>query len=95
MPAVLIEAGFLGLPSVATPVEGIVDILDEGRAGELVARDDVESLRDGLVQVLDDPVHAARVGAAARERCVANYDIDVVAERWERVLSEVAPDVTS
>lgn len=95
MPAVLIEAGFLGLPSVATPVEGIVDILDHGHTGELVARDDVESLRDGLVRVLDDPVHASRIGVAARERCAANYDIDVVAERWERVLSEVAPDITS
>jgi glycosyltransferase involved in cell wall biosynthesis len=95
MPAVLIEAGFLGLPSVATPVEGIVEILDHGRAGELVTRDDVASLQSGLARVLDDPGHAAQLAIAARDRCLANYDIDVVAAGWDRVLREVERDVTS
>lgn len=95
MPAVLIEAGFMGLPSVATPVEGIVEILDHGRAGELVAPDDVASLRDGLARVLDDPVHAAGLATAARARCVTNYDIDVVAAGWHDVLREVERDVTT
>jgi glycosyltransferase involved in cell wall biosynthesis len=95
MPAVLIEAGFLGLPSVATPVEGIVEILDHGRAGELVTRDDVASLQSGLARVLDDPGHAARLATAARDRCLANYDIDVVAAEWDRVLREVERSVTS
>ena len=36
MPAVLIEAGLMGLPVVATPIEGIVDIVDPGITGELV-----------------------------------------------------------
>lgn len=95
MPAVLIEAGFLGIPAVATPVEGIVEILDHGRAGELVTRDDVASLQSGLARVLDDPDHATQLADAARERCLANYDIDVVAAKWERVLREVERDITS
>lgn len=89
MPAVLIEAGCMGVPSVATPVEGIVEILDHGRAGELVPRDDTYALTTALDRVLSDRGHADALAAAAREHCLAVYDIATVAEQWDRVLTEV------
>jgi len=88
MPAVLIEAGLMGVPVVATPVEGIVEITDHGRAGELVRRDDIGDLTDAMARVLTDPTHASELARRARAHCLANYDIDVVAEQWERVLDE-------
>jgi glycosyltransferase involved in cell wall biosynthesis len=88
MPAVLIEAGFMGVPAVATPVEGIVEILDHGEAGELVPRDDVAALAGALRRLITDAGHADRVAAAARARCHAEYDIDVVAAKWGAVLDE-------
>jgi glycosyltransferase involved in cell wall biosynthesis len=89
MPAILIEAGLMGVPTVATPVEGIVEILDHGRAGELVAGDDPAALQEALERVLSDRGHADALAAAARERCLAAYDIAIVAEQWDRVLTEV------
>ncbi len=89
MPAVLIEAGFMGVPTVATPVEGIGEILDEGRAGVLVAKDDVGSLVAGIERVLTETTHAAALAAAAREHCLDHYAIDVVAARWDAMLSRV------
>jgi glycosyltransferase involved in cell wall biosynthesis len=89
MPAVLIEAGFMGVPAVATPVEGIVEILDEGRAGELVPPDDVRALADALGRLVTDHDHATVLADAARAHCRAAYDIDVVAARWEKVLDDV------
>jgi glycosyltransferase involved in cell wall biosynthesis len=88
MPAVLIEAGFMGVPAVATPVEGIIEILDRGNAGELVPQDDVEALATALGRVLTDRDHAARLAEAARAHSRAEYDIDVVAAKWEAVLDE-------
>jgi glycosyltransferase involved in cell wall biosynthesis len=88
MPAVLIEAGFLGVPSVATPVEGIVEILDDGNAGVLVDRDDVAALTQAISALLDDPGRASSLATAAREHCLAHYDIAVVAKLWLRVLDE-------
>jgi glycosyltransferase involved in cell wall biosynthesis len=89
MPAVLIEAGFMGVPTVATPVEGIVEILDHGRAGELVVGDDPHALGAALERVLSDRQHADALAEVAREHCLAEYDIARVAERWDRVLAEV------
>jgi glycosyltransferase involved in cell wall biosynthesis len=88
MPAVLIEAGFQGVPAIATPVEGIVEILDEGKAGVLVAKDDVAALSRAIASLLDEPDRARDLAAAARTHCLARYDIDVVAKQWLRVLDE-------
>lgn len=90
MPAVLIEAGLMTLPVVATPVGGIVDIVDPGVTGDLVAIEAVDALRIALDRILGDRTRAAQLGEAARARCLARFTIDVVAEEWERVAGELA-----
>jgi glycosyltransferase involved in cell wall biosynthesis len=90
MPAVLIEAGFLGVPAIATPVEGIVEILDGGSTGDLVEPDDVDALAAAIGGLLADPDRAGRLADAARAHCRAHYDIDVVAAEWEAVLDEAS-----
>jgi glycosyltransferase involved in cell wall biosynthesis len=89
MPAVLIEAGLMGVPAIATPVEGIGEILDHGRAGELVPRDDVEALRDAIARVLTDSDHAHALATAARRHCLDHYAIDVVAAQWDEMLGQI------
>lgn len=89
MPAVLIEAGLMGVPAVATPVEGIGEILDHGRAGELVPRDDSNALRDAIARVVTDAEYARSLAAAARRHCLDHYAIDVVAEQWDDVLGHL------
>lgn len=87
MPAVLIEAGFCGLPAVATPIAAIADIVLDGRSGRLVPVGDVSALARGIREVV-----GARdvLGEAARQHCMASFEIGVVAASWERVISEVA-----
>lgn len=89
MPAVLIEAGFLGVPCVATPVEGIPEILDHGRAGMLVPRDDAGALAAAVEELLRDRGRAQAVADHARAHCTSRYAISVVAEQWAGVLDEV------
>ena len=71
MPATLIEAGLLGLPTVTTPVNGIPDIVIDGSTGELVPVGDVVALTRAVRGLLDDPERARRLGTAARVHCAA------------------------
>jgi glycosyltransferase involved in cell wall biosynthesis len=87
MPAVLIEAGMLGLPVVATPVEGIVDIVLDGRTGRLVT---VDEPRETALAVAETAARADELGAAARGHCLTNFEIGPVAERWQEVLERVS-----
>lgn len=83
MPAVLIEAGLSALPAVATDVGGIRGIVVSGVTGELIEPDNVSALSQALKKVSERP---ETYGQAARAHCVANFDIEVVATAWERVL---------
>lgn len=86
MPAVLIEAGIMGLPAVATPIEGIVDIIRDGDTGRLVAPDDVVATAHAVAEV---GTRVTEFGMAARAHCLANFEITPVAARWHQVLEDV------
>ena len=82
MPAVLIEAGFRRLPSVATDIGAIAQVIEHGRTGLVVPEADVIPLGEAVGSLLDDPEVADAMGTAAEARCVQRFEIDVVAETW-------------
>lgn len=83
MPAVLIEAGLSELPVVATRVGGTDEIVAGGVTGETAEPEDVPGLIDALQKIFADP---CVYGRAARERCMKNFEIGVVAAAWDQVL---------
>ena len=89
MPAVLIEAGLTGLPAIATPVQGIPDIVQDGVTGRLVPIGDAEALATALNAVLVDKEAARGMGLAARQHCLERFSIDVIARKWMRVCEAV------
>lgn len=67
-----VEALLAGRPLVASAVQGLAEIVRDGRTGLLVAPGDPVALADGVERLLDDPSLAARLAVAgladARER---------------------------
>jgi glycosyltransferase involved in cell wall biosynthesis len=87
MPGVLIEAGLSTRPSVAFDVGAVSEIVLDGETGALVPVDDVAGLAAAIDRVLGD---AVRMGAAAREHCLARFEIGVVGTRWAELVAELA-----
>jgi glycosyltransferase involved in cell wall biosynthesis len=83
-PWVLLEAMACGTPAVSTRVGAIPEMLDDGRAGVLVAHADPRSLREAIDGLLRDPQRRAELGGRARARCEVRYD----ARRQFGLLSE-------
>jgi glycosyltransferase involved in cell wall biosynthesis len=79
-PLVSYEAAAASLPVVATPVNGVEDLLAEGTAGVAVRRDPVE-LAAVLSRLSNDPELRRRLGRGAREAALAF--------RWERSVESV------
>jgi hypothetical protein len=79
------EAMASGLPVVASAVGGLVDVLDDGRAGVLVPPDDAQALAVAIKGVLDDPAESARVAAAGRARAATRYTVDAMVGGVEAV----------
>lgn len=65
---VLVEAGALGIPVVATASRGARQAVVEGVTGLLVPPRDPRALADALLRVAGDPALAARLGSAAIAR---------------------------
>jgi glycosyltransferase involved in cell wall biosynthesis len=67
---VTFEAAASGLPIVATPVNGVRELIEDGRNGFLVAPDP-EVIAERLCRLAEDPALRERVGAAARRSALA------------------------
>ncbi len=76
----LLEACASGLAVIATRVGGTEDVIAPGRSGLLVPPDDADALAAALRDAVADGDLRARLGAAARARVVAQYDLAATAQ---------------
>jgi len=88
MPASLIEAGLCGVPTLATDVGSIGDIVVHDETGYVVPAGDQRAFDAALARLLDDSDVRTRLGNAARARCAERFTIEAVAPTWLRVLKE-------
>jgi glycosyltransferase involved in cell wall biosynthesis len=79
VPGVLIEAGLTALPVVAFDVGGVSSVVADGQTGLLVKPGDVRALTEACKRVLRD---ADSMGQLARERCLREFDTDLVVDMW-------------
>jgi glycosyltransferase involved in cell wall biosynthesis len=88
-PTVIGEAMALSRPVVATRCSpGVVDYLENGRAGILVPPDDVDALAAALSTVLTDDALRGRLAEEGRRR-VDTFDLPDTVARYERLMLEV------
>jgi starch synthase len=90
-----LEAAACGTAVVASAVGGIPEVVDDGRTGLLVPYDpaDVAAFEAGLAaritELLADPARAAAMGAAGRERVLAEFGWPAIAQQTVEVYSAV------
>jgi glycosyltransferase involved in cell wall biosynthesis len=91
MPAVLIEAGLVGLPAVATAIDAIPEIVVDGVTGRVVTPGVVPELVEAIRWTFDEPHRMEALAAVARARCLKLFEIDAIADRWLDLVDVVAP----
>lgn len=81
---VMIEAMACGLACVVSELPGITDTIfaADGSQGVMVAQDAPDELAERALALLGSAELRRTVGAAARERAVAAFDIDAIAARY-------------
>ncbi len=84
-PLSVLEYMAAGLPILASEVGGTPELLDDGEHGLLVPPSAPSALVRGLVALRDDADLRRRLGAAARERRRAAFDLDRMVGRGEQL----------
>ena len=82
-PMVALEAMALGVPIVSTPVDGMRDLVVEGKTGYL--SDDDEVLAERLVQLVNDPALRRALSDDALERFAQIADLGAYKEALAKV----------
>lgn len=85
-PLTLLEAMAVGLPVVASEIDGPNEILKDGVNGRLVSNDDPDRLAEALGELIAEPATAKRLATAARELVLADYGPGELARRLEAAL---------
>jgi glycosyltransferase involved in cell wall biosynthesis len=75
LPFALLEGMACGIPSAALAVGGVAEIIEVGTTGITAAAEDWGGLGNGLVKMLEDPLHMKSMGEAARKRVEENFDL--------------------
>ncbi|OHA80118.1 MAG: hypothetical protein A2747_00575 [Candidatus Yonathbacteria bacterium RIFCSPHIGHO2_01_FULL_44_41] len=70
---VLLEAGFAGLPVVASHVGGIPEIIDDGKTGLLIPPRDSEAIKNALKRLIESPDLRAAFSASFKERVTDGF----------------------
>jgi glycosyltransferase involved in cell wall biosynthesis len=85
LPYSILEAMRAGRAIVATRVGGIPEAIIDGETGLLVEAGSVDALADGIERLAQDSELRARLGAAARERFLAEFCLDTTYTRFADV----------
>ena len=80
-PVAVMEAMAVGLPVVCSVIGGVPELVDSGVEGYLVPQGDANAIADALDRLARDPTARARMGAAARERAIAEFGARACAAR--------------
>lgn len=91
MPFALIEASAHGIPTVATSVGSIPEIIDSGKSGWLVEPKDVEALSAVLLHICENPSILREVGDCAYRVVRQRYSLSGYIQRLIQLYRRVRP----
>lgn len=89
LPNVVMEALAAGTPTLATPVGGVDELVEDGVSGWLARSPDAADLCDALDRVVGTAAHdRAAVAATGRSRVLARFGADSVTQQWVDVVED-------
>lgn len=86
---VLVEAGAMGKPVIATRLGGVLDILDHEENGLMVTPGDVREMADAMHRIYLKPEEAAHFSARLQEKVRAQFSLDLMVKKTLEVYEEV------
>jgi glycosyltransferase involved in cell wall biosynthesis len=86
---IVLEAMAVGLPVLGTRTGGLVEQIEDGVTGVLVAPRDADALAAAIIALLRDGGARARMGSAGRVRVAETYNFNSVLAAYEELYDEL------
>ena len=85
-PLVLLEAMAHSLPCISTNEGAISDIIDDGKTGLIVKKNNPKDLADKIEMLMTDEVQRKQMGAESRKKYERNYTLECFEKRFSDIL---------
>jgi glycosyltransferase involved in cell wall biosynthesis len=85
LPMTLLEAMAMGLPVVASNLDGIAEVVADGREGFLVDPGDTASFVDRISRILENPALATDFATHARKKIEARFSVERMTSAVEAI----------
>jgi len=85
----MLEALLSGSPVLATRVEGVVDVIQDGKTGLLVPPNDAPALAAAIRALIADPDLRARLGRAGKTHVQRHYSVKRMADDYEALIQHM------
>ncbi|MFQ5685358.1 MAG: glycosyltransferase [Candidatus Scalindua sp.] len=89
LPMILLEAMAMKKPIVATDIEGIMEILENGVSGLLVPARETKALAEAIINMLAHKDESLQMGIAARRVVEERFGVDVMVRKVVEVYEEL------
>jgi len=89
LPVILLEAGAAAVPTVATSVGGIPEVIDDGRTGFLVPAGDASALAQRIVTLLDNDAQRKAMGRAVCDRVRRDFSFAESSRRYYELFQQL------
>jgi glycosyltransferase involved in cell wall biosynthesis len=89
LPVILLELGAAGVPTVATAVGGIPEVIENEQDGCLVPPGDPPALADRIVALLDNDARRRAMGNAARDRVERDFSFAAMSRQYHDLFQKV------
>jgi glycosyltransferase involved in cell wall biosynthesis len=85
LPFVLVEAAALGMPIVATAVDGVPEVIEDGKTGVLIPPGDADAIADAIITMLTDKPRAAQMAEAAKSLIPPRFPLRRTVEQHQNL----------
>ncbi|MBL8814591.1 MAG: glycosyltransferase [Planctomyces sp.] len=90
VPNVLLEAMSIGLPVIASRVDGTSEVIDDGVTGTLFAAGNISELTSRLEEFLLHPEHSAVLAVAAQSVCDKHFTWQHCVDGFQRLVQQLS-----
>ena len=85
----LVEALITGIPIVASDIPMNIEAVSPGKDAYLFKSKDQQHLYEKMLDLMNEYSHACELGKVMRSRAIDNYDIQYVADNYQKTLETV------
>jgi len=88
LPYVLMEAGALGMPVVASNIEGVREIIQDGEDGLLIPKNNPLEMAEAIKQLKSDPKLRAELGKRLQKKIQCEFSLTRMINEIEEIYSK-------